>query len=1353
MFTLLATRLTAVERWADTKLTVTNGLQMWLDASRQLDARQQLNLRPLPDGSRVDCWLDGSGHRRDVSQLQRESTPQLRMGAGVAWISFDGQNDFLAANRLGLAFSNATLFVVAAPKSNAGFFRGLFACAQTSQNDYTRGLNVDLGPLGGARFDYLNIESAGAGGARNFLKTGVSFGSFHVLAVQVGTGPSGIKTWLDGQLHGSRERAASLIRADDLVIGGRLYSNTADLPHAQGFLEGRIAEVLLYDRTFSEAEREQVTAYLTRKYAALRASDSTLAGGFDPLMPVEQPPAAQMFVPGFVTRELPVKLPNINVVKYRPDGKLMALGYNGQIYLLSDSDGDGLEDKVVTFWGTNSLRSPIGMALTPPRYSRGQGAFIPAKGRLALVVDTDGDDKADQDITVAEGWRELVHSVDSMGVAVDKEGNIYFGLGVENFTNPYLVEPNGKSRFDLKTERGTILKVSADFKKREVIATGVRFSVALAFNSQGDLFCTDQEGATWLSNGNPFDELLHIQTGRHYGFPPRHPKYLPNVIDEPSTFDYAPQHQSTCGLNFNHTESGRIFGPAWWAEDAFVSGYSRGKLYRTKLVNTEAGYVAENQLIASLNMLTVDAVVSPRGDLIVATHSGQPDWGSGPNGQGKLYQIRYEGNELPQPVCVWAESPTETAIAWDRPLTADQARSIARTCSLVAGKYVAAGDRFEALRPGYQVVQDQMREPRTKVDVYGTQLSPDGRLLTIRSQARIHAQHYAIALGAPSVKPAAGAKPLLQHTNIDLACSLNGVQVSGRISAAEKEWTAWMPSFDSLVSKVLLRPTSVGEQLEKRMNSQGTLTFRAQLNLGQMLRPAVQPGSKIDYTWPREEVFLRFKAGHSFTVQVENRSHTSEAQPGGEHMAVVKQMPAPNKWVPVELQVTKGEGDLRLGLTWHTAEDQRERPFALHRMLLPWATQQEPPAIKEQKELPELAGANWLNGRRIFFGETAGCYKCHQIRGEGHKVGPDLSNLVHRDYASVLKDILEPNAALNPDHIAYEAELKDGESITAVLQTETEDSVLLAAAGVPPMRLPKKQIQSMKPSGRSLMPEGLGQALQGPALKDLMAFLLRSPLEPAELTTTLPPDAGTNSGLAAKVFEAVPPASNVFRILLVSGPKDHGPDEHDYPLWQKRWAKLLGLAEKVEVAATSDWPSAGEMERADVMVLYSNNPGWNKARAAELASFQERGGGLVYVHYAVDGHQDVEALSGRIGLAWRGGASKFRHGSLDLKLAEHPITKGFPNLQLHDESYWQLTGDVKRVTVLASGVEDGKEQPLMWTRENGKGRVFVSIPGHYTWTFDDPAFRLVLLRGICWAGHQPLERLSELAFVGARQGK
>ena len=84
-----------------------------------------------------------------------------------------------------------------------------------------------------------------------------------------------------------------------------------------------------------------------------------------------------------------------------------------------------------------------------------------------------------------------------------------------------------------------------------------------------------------------------------------------------------------------------------------------------------------------------------------------------------------------------------------------------------------------------------------------------------------------------------------------------------------------------------------------------------------------------------------------------------------------------------------------------------------------------------------------------------------------------------------------------------------------------------------------------------------------------------------------------------------------------------------------------------------------------------------------------------------------------------------------------------------DESYWQLVGDQKNIQLLATGSEEESPQPLMWTREQGAGRVFVSIPGHYTWTFDDPLFRVIALRGLAWAAGEPVGRFEGLALAGA----
>src|SRR5262249_26222418 len=169
-------------------------------------------------------------------------------------------------------------------------------------------------------------------------------------------------------------------------------------------------------------------------------------------------------------------------------------------------------------------RAPIGMALLPKSDPRGDGVVVASKSKVSLLLDKDRDGRADEEIVVASGWKEPFHNVDTLGVALDpKDSSVWFSFGCENFTDAYVRDPaTGKANYRLASERGTIQRVSPDFSKRETVCTGIRFACALAFNRHGDLFATDQEGATWLPNGNPLDELLEIVPGRHYGFPPRH---------------------------------------------------------------------------------------------------------------------------------------------------------------------------------------------------------------------------------------------------------------------------------------------------------------------------------------------------------------------------------------------------------------------------------------------------------------------------------------------------------------------------------------------------------------------------------------------------------------------------------------------------------------------------------------------------------------------------------------------------------------------------------------------------------------------------------------------------------------
>lgn len=788
-----------------------------------------------------------------------------------------------------------------------------------------------------------------------------------------------------------------------------------------------------------------------------------------PVVPVSHPPPVRMLVPGFTVRELPLVVNNLNSLAFAPDGRLFALCYDGNVLQLKDTDGDGLEDAVTYFYRNdrNEILPSIGMCWGPG------GLYIASQGRVIRLRDR-GDGTAELE-TVTGGWQPpssaAGSNLDAVGVAVDKAGVVYFGLGCDAWNQAYRVNNvTGKSDYNLHSERGTVIKLSPDWKRRESICTGVRFTVSLAFNAAGDLFATDQEGATWLPNGNPFDELLHIQPGRHYGFPPRHPKYLPGVIDEPSTFDYAPQHQSTCGLHFNDGQ--QVFGPEWWRGDAIVAGESRGKIWRTKLVKTATGYVAKTDLIACLSMLTLDAVPTPQGDLLVCCHSGQPDWGTGPQGKGRLFKISYTGHAAPQPVLTYAVSPTETEVIFDRPLGLKRTLEFPGQYAVAMGKYVTAGERFESLQPGYQVVKNQRTMPRFELAV--TSARAGARSLRLTTGARTEAVNYALTLGGALT---AGGQEM------EVLSDLTGVSVEWRAARGGGNWSGWLPHLDLQAARGLTRASEPHRELFHALERRGTLTLRGQLDLFSMLHPAVQPESRLDYEYPAETVTLVLQANSKLELQVGTNIVNT-----GRNEARVTLQPTENRWLPLAVTMATGESAPRLDVSWFTAEDPRPRPLPLRRIFLPWAQPQL--AVAMTRHTPELESASWQRGRDIFFAEQPGCFKCHAIRGEGGKIGADLSNLIYRDYESVLKDITDPSAAINPDHIAYQVQLKDGEVETGVLLERNQDEVVLGQVTGKGLKIPSANIATLKASAISLMPEGLLKGLTVQQQHDLMRFLL-----------------------------------------------------------------------------------------------------------------------------------------------------------------------------------------------------------------------------------------------------------------------
>jgi len=300
------------------------------------------------------------------------------------------------------------------------------------------------------------------------------------------------------------------------------------------------------------------------------------------------------------------------------------------------------------------------------------------------------------------------------------------------------------------------------------------------------------------------------------------------------------------------------------------------------------------------------------------------------------------------------------------------------------------------------------------------------------------------------------------------------------------------------------------------------------------------------------------------------------------------------------------------------------------------------------------------------------------------------------------------------------------------------------------------------------------------------------------LGATAPPLPSRATVQAVLAKAPAPPAVDKLRplnVLLIADQKDHGPGAHDYPLWQKRWKVLLGGqqgcmavppsvtlfhatppaeaqaaaagAPGVQVTTAWQWPTDEQLQAAHLVVMFCYRSGggrrrWSPERVAAMDAYLTRGGGLVLIHSATYTLGDLQTPAGQRVVAVSGlvfdQSIQWRHGPMSLRIAapEHPICRGLPPV-IHwvDEPYWPPTGDLHSVEVLATSAETVakgattlRPQPMFWTYARGKGRVFGCTPGHFNWTFDDPYFRLILLRGMAWAAGESPYRFDLLVLRG-----
>jgi putative heme-binding domain-containing protein len=117
------------------------------------------------------------------------------------------------------------------------------------------------------------------------------------------------------------------------------------------------------------------------------------------------------------------------------------------------------------------------------------------------------------------------------------------------------------------------------------------------------------------------------------------------------------------------------------------------------------------------------------------------------------------------------------------------------------------------------------------------------------------------------------------------------------------------------------------------------------------------------------------------------------------------------------------------------------------------------------------------------------CRACHLMGTEGGQIGPNLSGVGAMGIEAILRNILTPNAAMESAYRIYRVEQRNGTVLDAFFVNEDKDAVVVRLPGTADQRIPKTEIVRTQFLRRSLMPEGLLDALPPEQVSDLFAYL------------------------------------------------------------------------------------------------------------------------------------------------------------------------------------------------------------------------------------------------------------------------
>ena len=149
------------------------------------------------------------------------------------------------------------------------------------------------------------------------------------------------------------------------------------------------------------------------------------------------------------------------------------------------------------------------------------------------------------------------------------------------------------------------------------------------------------------------------------------------------------------------------------------------------------------------------------------------------------------------------------------------------------------------------------------------------------------------------------------------------------------------------------------------------------------------------------------------------------------------------------------------------------------------------PSPDREKVLANLmhvtkSSGNVERGKAIY---VKNCGNCHMHRGEGKKVGPDLTGMAVHPKAELLTHILDPSRSVEGNYRSYSILTLDGIVVNGMLASETQTAVEIFDAQGKKQVVLREDIERLMASSKSVMPEGFEKQIDAQGFTDLLEFL------------------------------------------------------------------------------------------------------------------------------------------------------------------------------------------------------------------------------------------------------------------------